>query len=260
MKRFLGIAMATCLVLFFVAVSAQAAPVENLIQFSKKTSLTYPKTYTMIFSLWDAATDGNEVWWEEKRIELKSAKLTTYLGDTEPLDLVDFSEQLWVQVERKKQDGTRVVLGARVKLTGVTYALWSPTSAGPQGEPGPMGPQGETGPQGLQGETGPAGPTGPQGEPGPQGPAGYGVSGKILVKATSASNSNGKTQTVECPAGKEALGGGGYISGGSTKVIIQSSYPTGDPATGWSVAAVEVTKYNSNWSVTAYAICATFAE
>ena len=52
MKRFFGIVMATGLVVLLTAVLAQATPVENLIQYSKKTDLTYPKTYTMIFSLW----------------------------------------------------------------------------------------------------------------------------------------------------------------------------------------------------------------
>ena len=54
MKRLFGITITTGLVLLFVVALVQADPVENLIQYSKKTTLTYPKTYTMKFSLWDA--------------------------------------------------------------------------------------------------------------------------------------------------------------------------------------------------------------
>ena len=247
--------------------TADGADIDNQIYISVKHTLTYPKTYNLRFSLWDAKTEGVSVWSEgdvpgDIALYIKTAKINTYIGTLVPLVPSDFTQQLWLQIDRWKAATTEwIPIGPRTKLGVVPYALWSPTSAGPRGEPGPSGPQGETGPQGIQGETGPAGPTGPQGEPGPQGPAGYGVSGKILVKATSASNSNGKTQTVECPAGKEVLGGGGYITGGSTKVVIQSSYPTGDPIpTGWSVTAIETSNYTKAWSVTAYVICATFVE
>ena len=96
MKKLSGIVMATGLVLLLIVVSAQADPVENLIQYTKKTTLAYPKTYAMRFSLWDDPTGGLEVWFEEKSIALKSSKITTYLGDATTLAGVDFSQQLWV--------------------------------------------------------------------------------------------------------------------------------------------------------------------
>gem|GEM_PF-5021343 len=40
---------------------------------------------------------------------------------------MDFSEQLYVQVERKKADGTYVVIGTRDKFSVVPYAMWSDT-------------------------------------------------------------------------------------------------------------------------------------
>jgi hypothetical protein len=45
MKRLLGITITAGLALLFVVGFVQADPVENLIQYSKKTTLTYPKTY-----------------------------------------------------------------------------------------------------------------------------------------------------------------------------------------------------------------------
>jgi hypothetical protein len=78
-----------------------------------------------------------------------------------------------------------------------------------------------------------------------------------LVTATSATNSTSpKTQTVACSGTQNALGGGGSVTNGGSEVAIQSSYPTVDPPTGWSVTAVEVDSTFANWSVTAYVICA----
>jgi hypothetical protein len=268
MKKLLGIVMVTGLVLLLVVVFAQAAPVENQIQYTKKTTLTYPKTYTMRFSLWDAETDGNQVWYEEKSIALKSSKITTYLGDTPtyPLDGVDFSQQLWVQVERIKKDGTPVVVGVRDKLTVTPYAAWALSPAGPTGPEGPQGPAGPAGPtgavgavgpagpQGPAGPAGPAGPTGPQGEQGPQGPAG--INGVEVVTATSAYDATQvKTQTVSCSEGKTALGGGGFTNSGAA---IMDSFPTNNPPTGWSVSAYRGA--SGSYSLTAYVICATIQQ
>ena len=172
MRKLCGIMILVAMVLVLTGVWAQADPVENIIQYSKKTTLAYPNTYTMIFSLWldeSSTLPADEVWSEKKSIQLKSATLKTFLGDTEPLDAVDFSQQLWVQVVKVNKSGTFKLLGTREKLAAATYALWSPSSEGPQGPVGPEGPIGPTGPQGLQGEIGP---TGPQGEQGLQGNTG----------------------------------------------------------------------------------------
>ena len=265
MKKLSGIVMATGLVLLLIAVSAQAAPVENQIQYTKKTTLTYPKTYTMRFSLWDAETDGNQVWYEEKSIALKSSKITTYLGDTPtyPLDGVDFSQQLWVQVERIKKDGTPVMVGVRDKLSVTPYAAWALSPAGPAGAEGPAGPTGPTGPTGPVGPAGPTGPAGPagavgpagsQGAEGPQGPAG--ICGLEVVTAASAYDATQtKTQTVSCSEGKTALGGGGFTNSGGA---IMDSFPTNNPPTGWSVSAYR--GVSGSYSLTAYVICATIQQ
>lgn len=103
-----------------------AAPVIEEIYYQKTTTLTYPKKYTFRFSLWNdpSSTDPSAmVWSEEKQITLTSPKIKTYLGDTNSLSGVDFSQQLYVQVERKKADGTYVVIGTRERFTIVPYAF-----------------------------------------------------------------------------------------------------------------------------------------
>jgi hypothetical protein len=112
------------LFLLLGVVSAWAEPVAKEILYKKTTTLTYPKTYTLRFSLWDAETLGTEVWSEEKSINLTSSTIKTYLGDTIPLDPADFNQQLWVQVEKKKADLTYKVIGTRDKLVAGSYALW----------------------------------------------------------------------------------------------------------------------------------------
>jgi len=277
MKRFFGITITTGLVLLFVVALAQAGPVENLIQYSKKTTLKSPQTYTMKFSLWDDERAGISVWSEEKRIRLQDSELTTYLGDTTPLAGVDFSQQLWVQVERWKASTSEwVLVGPRDAFSVAPYAAWAlspagpagPTGAtGPIGPEGPAGPTGPTGPQGPTGLTGATGATGPQGDTGPAGPTGPtgpqgspGISGLELVTATSPNDTTSpKTQTVSCPAGKRALGGGGKTSVFTT--FAMDSFPTGNPPTGWSVTFYRTTSVPADpFSVTAYVICATVEE
>jgi len=119
----------TFFVIFFLASLASAETAIKQIYFTKKTSLNYPATYTFRLSLWDSETEGNEAWSEEKPIKLTGATLKTYLGDEISLETVDFSEQYWVQVERRKGDGTYVLIGQRDVLAMVPYAFWSATSS-----------------------------------------------------------------------------------------------------------------------------------
>jgi hypothetical protein len=127
MKRLLT--LTGVLLLLFYVTGVYGAGVEKKIYYEKKTTLSYPKKYTIRFSLWNDPTSTDQsssmVWSEEKEVTLTTAKVRTYLGDTSPLDNVDFSEQLYVQVERKKADGTYVMIGTRDKFSVVPYALWS---------------------------------------------------------------------------------------------------------------------------------------
>ena len=144
----------------------------------------------------------------------------------------------------------------QIGLTGADGA------AGPQGARGVKGDQGNAGPQGPIGLTGPAGAVGPQGvagasgATGPQGPVGTGIGGHGIVTAASASNSSNKSVTVSCGTGKVVLGGGALMPAGfEGNLAIYSTYPSA--ANAWTVQAVENDAISSNWSFTAYAVCAT---
>jgi hypothetical protein len=107
---------------------AWADPVEMQFLYTKKTTLSYPHTYTLRFSLWDADVGGVEVWSEEKAVKLNSSTIKTYLGDSSPIDPSDFTQQLWVQVERwKRSTSTWAPVGTtRDKLKAVAYSVGAP--------------------------------------------------------------------------------------------------------------------------------------
>ena len=172
------------LLFFMAAGAAGAAEVEKKFYYQKKltsaqTSNTWPTEVYFTFSFWDAEAEGIMVWEETKAIHVTSATrlISTYLGDTDPFDqqVVDFAQQLWVQVE----NGSGTVIGTRDKLGVVPYALFSATSDVP-GVPGPEGPSGAMGPQGPKGDPGISGAAGPQGPEGPQGPAGVDTLGSLV--------------------------------------------------------------------------------
>jgi len=114
--------------------SVYAAPVESKILYQKKTTLTYPKTYTFRFSLWtdETSTDPLEmVWSEEKSVSMKNATIKTYLGSEIPLNPEDFVQQLWVQVEKyQKNTDSYVLVGTRDILGVAAYSMWSQTTGG----------------------------------------------------------------------------------------------------------------------------------
>jgi len=114
------------LVLLIPTTSVWSEPVKKQIPYSKTTTLSYPKTYTLKFSLWNARTEGTEVWSEEKTINLTGNLIKKNLGDIVPLQPSQFSEQLWVQVDRKKPDGTYVAVGTRDILKAVAYSIGAP--------------------------------------------------------------------------------------------------------------------------------------
>lgn len=76
------------------------------------------------------------------------------------------------------------------------------------------------------------------------------------VLATSPSDSSNKGVTASCPAGKRLLGTGGALDGGSRQVALNDVIP-GSKLKGVTVTGLEDGDgTTSNWSVTAYAICA----
>ena len=119
------------LILLVAVTSALAIPIEQ-IPYTKKTTLPYPNNYVLRFSLCDEPVWGAgdcSYWSEEKIVPMNSAKIITSLGDTVPLSGLDFSRQYYVQVERKKGDGTYKILATtRDMLSVVPYAMWSASS------------------------------------------------------------------------------------------------------------------------------------
>jgi hypothetical protein len=78
--------------------------------------------------------------------------------------------------------------------------------------------------------------------------------------ASSASDSEAnKSATIECPKGKEAIGGGARLEGELAEVALTASYPisNGSSRTGWSAIAHETGPGQpGNWSVVAFVVCA----
>jgi hypothetical protein len=128
--------LVAALVLFVLSIlsTAWADPIIREIYYQKKTTLTYPKTYTLKFSLWTDETSTNPldmVWSEQKDVPMKNATIKTYLGTNTPLDPGVFGQQLWVQVERyRPSKDDYVVVGTRDIFGVVPYAMWSETTGG----------------------------------------------------------------------------------------------------------------------------------
>jgi hypothetical protein len=84
-----------------------------------------------------------------------------------------------------------------------------------------------------------------------------------VYTSTGPSNADdSKFTVVNCPAGKIPLGGGAVING-AVPVAITGSHPagfgTGTPGNAWWATAQEYAANGTNWSLTAYVICATAA-
>jgi hypothetical protein len=77
--------------------------------------------------------------------------------------------------------------------------------------------------------------------------------------ASVTNNEPNKSATVECPAGKEALGGGVRLEGELKEVATTGSYPyyNGSVHNGWTAIAHEsgAGPYG-DWSIVAFAVCA----
>lgn len=123
-----------------------------------------------------------------------------------------------------------------------------------RGAPGPQGPQGPQGPVGPKGDQGVQGIPGEQGETGL--PGADGVSG--LTQVTS--NPMAVTEpalyavTAWCPAGKVAVGGGGYGIGAGT-YMMRSSRPQNVASIHWDTWTVELEVTAGPLTLSAYVIC-----
>jgi len=121
---------------------------------------------------------------------------------------------------------------------------------GPAGQQGPMGPIGPVGP------VGPIGPEGLPGQPGIQGPAG--ISGLEVVQVNSGTLNEFRIDVVvDCPAGKQVLGGGFATVGNNQYVTVMANAPLGNNR--WVATLFQSDLTARLWSVQAYAICANVA-
>lgn len=152
-----------------------------------------------------------------------------------------------------------------------SYLEWNvsgpPGPEGPQGPTGPSGATGATGPQGPAGAQGPAGPTGPTGPAGadgaagatgatgptgadgaagatgPEGPQGLpGVAAVEVVSNAVLFSGQVMSVSVQCPANKVALSGGGRIdNAGAGAMVLRATYPSvpagSNVADGWTMSA-----------------------
>ncbi len=144
-------------------------------------------------------------------------------------------------------------------LSSETAISWNQQGLpGPVGADGAQGPAGPQGNPGVDGNDGAQGPAGPQGDPGVNGNDGApGLSGLVTVSVTeNRTNSGAQAAIANCPAGKQVIGGGGYVSPINGPLALQVSRPFGN---GWEANAHTTVVQNFSWSVTAYAICATVA-
>jgi hypothetical protein len=99
------------------------------------------------------------------------------------------------------------------------------------------------------------------GQVGPRGPQGEaGVSGVEIVQASSAfTSSPERTVTVDCPAGKRVVGGGGGAWGRAMisipgDVVLTANHPVDDDT--WVAAAQEVEATDVEWFLRVNAVCA----
>ena len=77
------------------------------------------------------------------------------------------------------------------------------------------------------------------------------------VAATSASTSAAKSVTATCPTGKRLVGLGGDRVGGAGQVVITTMRPEPGLTKATVLAREAQGGYEANWTVSAYAICAT---
>jgi len=82
-------------------------------------------------------------------------------------------------------------------------------------------------------------------------------SGLERVVAVSPSEIPNKSVTATCPTGKRVLGTGGELAGADGRVVLDGIVPDGELRSVTANGVKDETGVAGEWSVTAYAICAT---
>jgi hypothetical protein len=182
-----------------------------------------------------------------------SSKLATVLAATALLVSVLFATPLGQAAGRlvlgKNSVGTpqlkkNAVTGVKVKNGSLMAADFKAGQLlqGPKGDPGSQGPKGDKGVPGMQG------PKGDTGAAGADGVSGY---QKLDGPWETVGMGQFGSATVDCPAGKKALGGG-YVS---TVLLAPSADAPANAGSGWLVEAKNVDSIQGYFH--AYVICAT---
>ena len=87
------------------------------------------------------------------------------------------------------------------------------------------------------------------------------VAGLQRLSATGPSDSaNSKVNPLNCPAGKQVVGGGGEINSANGQVVADALFPDVALSSYGAAAFEDDTGNAANWSLTTYAICANSAE
>jgi len=118
--------MTKLILLFALSTSWAVAPEYQYLYYSRHVDVKCGPCIFK-FSLFDAPAGGTELWTEEGiELELKDKYVYHYLGSVVLLDLVDFSQKMWVQVEVKSdEEEDYEVLEGREELEMVPYGFYS---------------------------------------------------------------------------------------------------------------------------------------
>jgi hypothetical protein len=108
-------------------------------------------------------------------------------------------------------------------------------------------------PEGPEGPAGPKGDQGPRGQRGPRGPVG--VADIVQEQRSVGPNVGNKTIELTCPNQKQALGGGGEVSGAPDGVALRRNTPTAN-GRGWIVEARQAGQSQTAWTLSGRVICA----
>jgi hypothetical protein len=150
---------------------------------------------------------------------------------------------------------TKVLSGKKV-----TCKVFGRLPAGPQGPQGPKGSKGAKGDKGQKGDKGDKGATGAAGV------SGYEVVNQtfkeVFIENSGSPRGLSEVKTVNCPAGKRAVGGGTDLgtnaaqNGQQRQVTVSLSGPNGT-GTGWSAQLFNnSTAIDTSIDLRVYAICA----